>query len=217
MLKTKFTLALTLVIVMSLLAGGATFALFSDHVDLLDTDLMTAATLSLTSERDQGDRVPGPMFYVTAAQGATTAPNGPVPAGTPGLFPTNLWAPGDSHVRTLTVYNPVSSSTLDAWLDSAQATIRSGEPAMAGKLWVEISTPDINNVYVKVAEGWLTEFLSGPVSMRFPGGSQIPCVLTGNRQLQFKVTFDASAGNDLQGDTVVVDFSVNGVQMVHNP
>lgn len=210
MLKSKFYLALALVVVMSLLAGGGTMALFSASGSLQDTEIMTAARLSLTSERDQGDRVPGPMFYVTAAQGAT-------PSGLAGIFPTGEWAPGDFHVRTLTVFNPASSSTLDAWLDSAQASVRSGNAALAGKLWVEVSSPDSNNAYQKVAEGWLSTFLAGPVPMRFPDGNRLPCYLTGNRQLQFKVTFDSTAGNDLQGATLVVDFSVNGVQMVNNP
>lgn len=210
MFKSKFYLALAMVILMSLLATGGTMALFSASTSLQDTEIMTAARLNLTSERDQGDRVPGPMFYVTGAQGAT-------PAGLEGIYPTGVWAPGDFHVRTLTVYNPSTSSSLDAWLDSAQASVRSGNAAMADKLWVEISSPDTNNVYQKVAEGWLAQFLASPVNMRFPGGGQVPCYLTGNRQLQFKVTFDRSADDTLQDQTLVVDFSVNGVQMVHNP
>lgn len=213
MIKSKFYLALALVIVMSLLAGGTTLALFTAQTPVLAEDnILTAGTLSLTSERDQGDRVPGPMFYVTPAQGATPPPN-----SLPGTLPTGIWAPGDFHTRTLTVFNPTSSSTMDAWLDSVQASVESGNSAMADKLWVEIYTPDSNNVFVKVAEGWLTQFLAGPVNMRFTDGSRLPCYLSGNRQLQFKVTFDRSAGNDLQGQTLVVSFSVNGVQMVHNP
>jgi hypothetical protein len=90
---------------------------------------------------------------------------------------------------------------------------------MADKLWVEVYTPGLANPLIneKVAEGWLSQFLAGPVQMRFPGGAKVPCYLTGNRQLQFSVRFDSTAGNDLQDKTLVANFSVNAVQMVHNP
>lgn len=210
-MKKKFLLSLAVVLCTIALVAGGTFALFTDSTSTSSADF-TAGKLVITNERDQGDTVPGPMFYVTSAQGETS------PGLNNGRFPTGVWAPGDSKVRTLNVYNR-APSTMDAWLDSVQANLVSGTNDMAAKLWVEVFTPDVENPLVsqKLAEGWLTDFLSGSVNLRYPDGSKVLCSLTGTVQLQFKVTFHSSAGNDLQGQTLVADFVVNAVQAKNNP
>ncbi|MBF7083259.1 hypothetical protein IT084_09760 [Desulfallas sp. Bu1-1] len=207
MIKKKFFLALAVVLCTIALVTGGTFALFTDSTSPADTSF-TAGQLVITSERDAGDTVPGPMFYVTAAQGAT-------PSGQPGIYPTGVWAPGDFYMGTLTVYNR-APSTLDAWLVSTQADLQSGNAAMADKLWVEVFHPEMvgsSMTDVKIAEGWLSTFLAGPVAFN----KNLPCMLGGNCQLHFKVTFDRSAGNDLQGEELVVTFAVNAVQKKNNP
>ncbi|MCF8010655.1 MAG: M73 family metallopeptidase [Clostridiales bacterium] len=207
MIKKKFFLALTIVLCTVGLVAGGTFALFTDSTSPADANF-TAGTLVITNERDAGDIVPGPMFYVTAAQGAT-------PDDDDGIYPTGVWAPGDSHMRTLTVYNH-TPSTMDAWLVSSEASIESGNAAMADKLWVEVFHPETSGgvmTDVKVAEGALSTFLTGPVSF----SKNLPCMLGGNNQLHFKVTFDKSAGNNLQGETLKVAFKVNAEQMKNNP
>jgi predicted ribosomally synthesized peptide with SipW-like signal peptide len=190
---------------------GTTFALFSAQTASNNT--FTAGTLCLTSERNDGDTVPGPMFYVTPAQGAT-----PPPLNLPGTLPTGEWAPGDTHTRTLTVFNPTSCSSMNAWLTSVEASVHpGGYLPMANKLWVEITTPQGGGPDVKVAEGWLSTFLAGPVPIQYPDTTKIPLFLTSNRHMKFKVNFDLSADNSYQGQTLVVDFRVNGVQMPNNP
>jgi hypothetical protein len=88
---------------------------------------------------------------------------------------------------------------------------------MANKLWVEIYTPQGGGPDVKVAEGWLSTFLAGPVAIQYPDTSKIPLYLSSNRHMKFKVHFDIGADNSYQDKTLVVDFKVNSVQMPNNP
>lgn len=207
-MKTKLWLAMGSALVAAAVGLGGTLALFSDTADA-DLEFM-AGRLCLDAQRNDGESVPGPMFYVTPEQGET-------PGGVPGLFPTGLWAPGDSPQRTLTVSNPTSCSSLNAWLDTVQASLQPGSDAMlADKLWVEITTPQVGTE-IKVAEGWLSDFLAGPVELRYPGGGRIPLNLGSNRHVKFRVTFDITADNSYQGTNLVVDFTVNAVQMDNNP
>ncbi|HWI50923.1 MAG TPA: TasA family protein [Symbiobacteriaceae bacterium] len=191
---------------------GTTFALFSDSTS--STNNLTAGTLCLSSERNDGDPVPGPMFYITPAQGAT-----PPPLSLPGSLPTGYWAPGDQHTRTLTIFNPISCSSMNAWLTSVQATMHpGGYLPMADKLWVEILTPQgASPGDVKVGEGWLSTFFAGPVAIKYPDNSKIPLNLTANRHMKFRVKFSLDADNSYQGQTLVVDFKVNAEQMPNNP
>ncbi|MEW8979225.1 MAG: SipW-dependent-type signal peptide-containing protein [Symbiobacterium sp.] len=194
---------------------GGTLALFSDAKSA--TGDFAAGTLCITSERNDGDTTPGPMFYITAEQGQT-------PDGLLGTLPTGVWAPGDSVTRTLNVYNPRSCSTMDAWLTAVSARLTEGIPnqyvQMADELTVVISTPygeGSNAPTVTVAEAPLRDFLDGPVPIRYPDGSKIKVHLTGTRQMQFNVTFNRDAGNEFQDKTLVVDFIVHAEQMRNNP
>lgn len=191
--------------------AGATLALFTDSkTTALD---FAASTLCITAERDEGDPVPGPMFYITPEQGGT-------PDGRNGINPTGLWAPGDKHSKTLTVYNPKSCSSQDAWLTSVQARLTEGVPnqyeAMADVLHVAVKAP-WHGVDTVVGEGSLRQFLQGAVPIRYPDGSKIPLILTSNVQMKFEVTFDLDAGNEFQDKTLVVDFLVNAEQVKNNP
>ncbi|MFZ5822977.1 MAG: TasA family protein [Bacillota bacterium] len=207
-MKKKLWLAMGSGLFATLIGLGGTLALFSD-AETSDATFV-AGTLCIDAQRNDGEAIPGPMFYVTPEQGET-------PGGVPGQFPTGLWAPGDSHQRTLTVFNPTSCSTMDAWLDSVQASLQPGSDAMlADKLYVEVTTPQLGSD-VQVAEGWLSDFLSGPVLLRYPDGSRIPLWLGSNRHIQFKVIFDITADNSYQDTTLVVDFTVNAEQKTNNP
>lgn len=193
-------------------AAGGTFALFTASTSPADATY-TAGTLCITNERDNGDPIPGPMFYVTAAQGQT-------PGGIPGDLPTGLWAPGDSHRRTLIVRNPTSCSSMGAWLTSVRANLASGDAALADKLWVEIRT-DHNHAVPPgdeiVAQGWLSQFLAGNVPILFPDGHKINLGLSSYRFLHFTISMPLDTGNAYQGLGLVVDFEVNAEQMPNNP
>ncbi|MFZ5827751.1 MAG: SipW-dependent-type signal peptide-containing protein [Bacillota bacterium] len=213
-MRKRFLLALVAVAAVIGLTVGGTFALFSASTATVD-NTFTAGSLCLTSERDNGDTVPGPMFYVTAAQGATTGS-----PSMPGAYPTGLWAPGDAKIRTLTVSNPTSCSTMSAWLTSVQASLQSADVAMVDELTVEVWTQSSTGL-VKVAEAPLRSFLNGPVAINYPAGhvdgSSIPLLLTSNKHFEFKVKFDLDAPNAVQGQTLVVTFAVNAEQMPNNP
>jgi len=207
-MKKKFWLVTVAAMTAIALGMGGTMALFSDSATG-QSDFI-AGTLCIQAERNDGEAVPGPMFYVTPQQGET-------PLGIPGQYPTGLWAPGDEHQRTLTVSNPASCSSMNAWLESVEASLQAGSDAdLADKLYVEITTPQLG-VEKKVAEGWLSDFLSGPVAMSYPDGSRIPLYLTSNRHLKFNVLFDITADNSFQGKELVVDFTVHAIQMDNNP
>lgn len=208
-MKQKLLLAVSAVTLTASIGAGATFALFSDSTNN-DANTITAGTLCLTSNRNDGDTTPGPMFYVTPDQGKT-------PAGLEGKRPTDYWAPGDTHTRTLNVYNPTSCSTMDAWLTHVEAEFVEGFGELANVLTVKVSTPMDGGPLTVVAEAPLSEFLAGPVKIEYPDGSKIPIWLTGERQMTFDVTFDRNAGNEYQGKTLVINFKVHGEQMKHNP
>lgn len=145
---------------------GTTFALFSAAANTA-TDNFTAAQLCLSAQLDSGEPIPGPMFYVTAQEGAT-------PSGALGTLPTGLWAPGDIHARELNVTNSCPTGpSMNAWLTSVWATVSPGTmpSTLADQLAVQVLAPQPGNPtnFEPVAQGPLNEFLSGPaVAMRFP-------------------------------------------------
>lgn len=214
-MKKPFWLAASAVAATAALVAGGTFALFSSETRSAD-NTFTTGTLCLTSERNDGDTIPGPMFYMTSAQGET-------PSGLPGVHPVlgdlpGGWAPGDTVTRTLTVYNPTSCSSMNGWLTSVQASLHPGSDAdLAEKLWVEVYTPQGSISEVKVGEGRLSDFVAGAVPIKYPGDQPIPIYLTSNRHMKFRVRFDVDADDSYQNKNLVVDFQVNGVQMKNNP
>lgn len=185
------------------LGSGATFALFQANTQAQST--FTAGTLSFSSVRDNGDTVPGPMFYVSTSD----------PAANSGDYPTGLWAPGDSHTRLLNVTN---TGSLAGWISSVQASqITSSN--LKDQLTVEVLAPEPQNptIYEAVANAPLDDFLAGPVPLLFPDGSQVAIAQGASVDLQFRVTLNQAAGNAYQGKTEVVTFTVNGVQQRNNP
>ncbi|MFZ5649993.1 MAG: hypothetical protein ACOY4I_03945 [Bacillota bacterium] len=215
MFRSKLYMALALVVIMSLLAGGSTLALFSAQSQLLDNNIMTSARLVITSDRDDGDTIPGPMFYVNQQQGESQG-------GAPAQYPTGLWAPGDSQVRNLIVRNMRSDgSTLNAWLKRVTVTLNQGSDIdLADKLYVVITTskppyPPQNDFVI--ARGTLREFMAGKELLYEVDNSKVPQVLDSIRYLKFTVTFDRDAGNAYQGKNLVANFAVTAEQMIHNP
>lgn len=188
---------------------GSTLALFTAQTQADELEF-AVGQFCFTSERNDSDPVPGPMFYITAEQGAT-------PDGTPGIYPTGLWAPGDTKTRTLTLYNPRDCSTMDGWLTAVSAELADGsDRRLAEKLWVEIETP-FDGEHVKVGEARMSDLLDGPIDLVYPDGSKIPVLLGTNRHMKFRVKFDIDAGNEYQDQTLVVHFKLYGEQAPNNP
>jgi predicted ribosomally synthesized peptide with SipW-like signal peptide len=217
---------------------GATFALFSDSKDVTGT--ITAGTLCIDSSRDAFDTTPGPMFYMTAAQGMTpTGQFGKYPTAEvslnspPGYVPPTPggWAPGDQVTRTLTVF-PKRMNCLDEKVTKIWADWHPGVTnyeAMADKMYVTVKAQPIGGgAFVTVAQGYLREFLplnrsgGGGKAVMYPSGFNpvMPNWTSGpqpNLQMDFTVKFDLDTPNDYQDKTIIVDFYLKGRQDRNTP
>lgn len=221
-MRAKLWLTLGVLGVMALGITAGTFALFSASSPASNNQF-TAGTLSLDSVRDQGDTVPGPMFYTTPAEGQT-------PSGDPGLFPTGYWAPGDSKLRVLIVRN---TGSLDAWLTSVGADYVSGSMHLANKLRYCIATtpivptepknaqpqcPSTNGPFPQfVAVGDLGSLIAAdhPFDHGNIGLNAGPLVAP--KRFYFYVSLPLDADNSYQGEDLKVNFLINAVQKKNNP
>lgn len=197
-MKRIWILAVAFVVMAAVAGGGLTLALFSDQGPVADVEFM-AGTLEIAADRDMGDGVPGPMFYIDTAGGGAD----------PNNHPTGLWAPGDEHHRILQVENV---GTLDAKLTHIRATLQSGSTLLADKLNVTV-TSDAAGTNV-VASGTLGDFLNADQPF-MPG--PIEAMVTDVINLHFWVEFPLDAGNEYQGLSTVVTFTVYAEQLDNNP
>jgi predicted ribosomally synthesized peptide with SipW-like signal peptide len=207
----RLYIAILVIVSISLLAGGATFAYFSDQASNTDNNFQTG-TLSVKVDRNLGDPVPGPMFYTVKDEG-----NFPVGSLNPG-HPTGPWYPGKEETRQLIVQHGITS-TMDFKIKGFSAALRG-----ISDLDVASQFADAMNVTIYESfdptnilfEDNLTTLLSGeqlitPSSLR-------PYVSVGsNQHLSFCVKMIDGADNSLQGIKPLVDFSVFVEQAANNP
>lgn len=207
-MRMKLWLALGAATVIALSATAGTFALFTASTANSNNQFQ-AGTLTLSSWRDQGDTVPGPMFYTTPAEGNTGVQDG--------LLPTGVWAPGDQHMRVLLVRN---TGSLDGWLSMIGADLAAGSMHLAQKLeyTIRVDNPggpvissgilaDLINTDVSVPVGTveLKSFFPMPVTTRPP------------KAFYFFVRLPLDADNSYQGEQLKVDFHLQAVQKKNNP
>jgi predicted ribosomally synthesized peptide with SipW-like signal peptide len=214
-MRKKAILLLASAVAMALGVSAGTYALFTASTSPANNHFV-AGTLAIDSYRDNGDTIPGPMFYTTAAEGASS----PLPPASPepGLYPTGVWAPGDEHVRVLIVENVGS---LDAWLVSVGADDVTGDATgksmyLANKLdyWVATDAGFTNIL----ASGKLGALISAPTDVTFT--NEVPSEVgtpTEIQRLYFKVKLPRDADNSYQEIALKVDFHVSAVQMANNP
>jgi predicted ribosomally synthesized peptide with SipW-like signal peptide len=188
-------MALALAALMACVGTGVTFAFFSASAGPSNNQI-TAGTLSLSANRDQGDTVPGPMFYI--------GPGG-------GIQPTGPWAPGDTVHRVLQIKN---TGSLAGLLKSVRATLEPGSQRyLADKLQVKVTSDSAgNNILL---QGTLGQFLDA--DQVFPTPITINPFPLSLISLHFWVTLPLNADNSYQNTTTVVDFSVYAEQKAHNP
>jgi len=199
--KRAFWLA-AFVLFLSLLAGGVSLALFTASAQNA-AKTFTAGTVSIEAERDFGESVPGPMFYTTPQLGQV--PSGPH-AGEPGIHPTGLWVPGDSHVRNLIVKN---TGSLRAKVVGLRAEC-AGSEDLKNALQVKV-VRHIDSVTL----------FEGPLSaLCGPGWVQLlsPTVINpgGFQDFQFVVTLPLEAGNECQEDNLAAQFLLYAEQTKNN-
>lgn len=197
-MKRIWILAVAFVVMAAVAGGGLTLALFSDQGSVADVEFM-AGTLEIAADRDMGDGVPGPMFYIDTAGGGVD----------PNNHPTGLWAPGDEHHRILQVEN---TGTLDAKLTHLRASLQSGSTYLAEKLNVTVTTDPAGAVVV--AQGTLADFLNADQSFM---PSAIEAMVSDVINLHFWVEFPLDADNSYQGLSTVVTFTVYAEQLANNP
>lgn len=179
-------------VVVAAMGLGTTLALFTAQAGP-SLNQATAGTVQIEANRDNGDTVPGPMFYI--------GPGG-------GLYGTGAWAPGDEFHRVLDVEN---IGSLDAWLTGVSAQQEDGDRSLADLLQVRVTTDPLGaNV---VAAGTLGAFIDATQPFTPPLGHYVGDV----QQLHFWVAMPLSANNSYQGQSVQVGFTVYAEQMAHNP
>lgn len=197
-MKRMWILAVAFVVMAAVGGGGLTLALFSAQSPASDIDFV-AGSVSIDAQRDMGDGIPGPMFYIDSGSGGTPPTNNA----------TGLWAPGDEHHRILMVEN---DGSLDAKLTHVRAALQSGSMYLAEKLNVVITTdPGGANV---VATGKLSDFINA--DQAFIGGP-IEALVADVVNLHFFVELPLDADNSYQGLSTVVTFTVHAVQLDNNP
>jgi len=192
-MKRLWPVALMALLLLAGIGGGTTLALFTAQ-GASSSNQITAGTLQIAADRDNGDSVPGPMFYIGSGSG---------------LQPTGLWAPGDEFRRVLQVEN---TGTLDAWLKQVRASLDSGSRALADKVAVKVTTDPAGSQVV--AQGTLGQFIDA--DQAFLGGP-IAAAVGDVIDLHFWVRLPLDADNSYQGLGSVVTFSVYAEQKAHNP
>lgn len=194
----------------ALAGAGITYALFTASSGPAEQEF-TAGTLVLQGDRDNGDTVPGPMFYI---DGAT---DGKTEDGQDGLYETGLWAPGDEFSRVFQIENV---GTLEGKILKFSAELTNGDPLLAGALDVKIYDgiyKDTDGIVVDpdatiIAEGKLSEFFGAGKTLTTPYVMEVGALAT----FGFTVSFPLDAGNDYQGDSIKVTFSAYAEQLKNN-
>ncbi|MDQ1001883.1 putative ribosomally synthesized peptide with SipW-like signal peptide [Neobacillus niacini] len=233
-------LSVTGLVGMGLTIGGATYALFTDSAQSKNNTI-TSGSIDISEKRDRGDSVPGPMFYSSISDTNTTDPgkyaydvdkaNNLYPYGGEAK---GGWAPGDSVQRTMIVE---SEGSLEARLKSISATVKGSYDIMNGptvlrtitgvtssslgddlvaynmfiaKMNVTITAPGNIPLY----NGPLSTLLTGynlPSTLLYPLGRN-----GSETALDFLVTLDKSATNEIMGKNIIFDFTINAEQVRNN-
>lgn len=202
-MRKKLYLLLVLVVLSTFVVGGMTFALFTAQASN-DVKPFKAGSVSIDLDRGNGESIPGPMFYTTAALGMVQT--GPY-AGIEGMDPTGTWTPGDSHARSSIVKN---DGTLQAKLTGVRADY-TGSDALKNALVVTVSKQSGGVVLYQGP-------LSGLCTASFVNLATPPLINPGGKlDINFTVALPLTAGNDCQGQDLKVDFYLLAEQNKNNP
>lgn len=199
----------------SLVVGGATFALFTSNAQ--NTSEGKAGTIVLTQERDQGDSIPGPMFYSAESDPTGLFPYDTtknVPDAPPGAEALGGWAPGDKATRAMNLYN---KGSLDARVKKLKATINP-LGITSGVAYDQF----IQKMNIKVMYPAQSKTLyDGPLAGLLNGYVTIPSFIIAKNpsaaaNITFEASLDLSADNSIQGKSFVFDFTFYAEQKRNN-
>lgn len=203
-MKRIWLLASAALVVALMAVGGATLALFSATAGPADNTFV-AGTLVIEANRDQGDGVPGPMYYFDTSGGGGSPPN---------QYPTGYLAPGDGGLSVESLHRVLqveNVGSLDGKLTMIGADLQSGSKYLADKLNLWITTdPDGLNV---IATGTVGSFIDADQSFSPALEAYVGSVV----DLHFWVGFPLDADNSYQGLTAVVRFTAYAEQLDNNP
>lgn len=214
-LKKKLLVAFMLMAVSAVFIGGSTYAWFTDS-DAITGNTFSTGTVVMTTIRDNGEYVPGPLFYTTAEEGKVLS--GPS-TGELGLYPTGLWMPGMSATRNLTV---TSSGSLAARVCRIGATLTGDTAFMANQ---DARDEFAINLRVKVTStsGGNQTLLDRPLAELLADGGaacDVKKIIGANgssQNIDFTCSLSTNAGNSLQGQKPVVSFYLIAEQVANNP
>lgn len=223
------------VLALALAVGGTTYAIFTSSASN-SGNTITAGTINLDAKRDNGDYVPGPMFYPDALD-----PDGNHPYDVSQIAPSGEalggWAPGDKVTRTMILTN---TGSLDAMVTGIKATPRAtytqnlpsgGNRTVNGLTSGAEFDEFVQLAHVKVwnPDGAGTILYDGQLKDLIAAGQfYVPVlnelVLTGVKppfqpgplNINFEVTLDKSASNALQGKNFIFDFGFFAEQVRNN-
>lgn len=199
----------------SLVVGGATYAIFTDSASI-PSNTFTTGTIILDQERDMGDTIPGPMFYTSTSDPTGSYPYniGGVELAPPGSEAIGGWAPGDTVTRAMNLYN---KGTLHAKITKLQANVSDGAtnsgPAynqFIEKMNIKIMYPAQNKTLYNgplkgLLQGWYSDFASFRANA---GGGPI--------NITFEAHLDISADKEIMGQDFVFDFAFFAEQFRNN-
>lgn len=221
---------MTGVLGLGLTVGGATFALFTSSATN-DGNTATAGTVNINVTRDNGDPIPGPMFYPDFLDPLAHHPYDKVDSHPSGES-IGGWAPGDTIVRDMYLGN---SGSLTARLVGIRAKMRDSytqttttEDGTATRTVsngiTEISDPtaynefiDKMNITIKnsntlLFQGKLSELITGSAWKNPVHEVLISASPSGPLNLTFTAELSRTAGNNIAGKNFIFDFEFTAVQ-----
>jgi predicted ribosomally synthesized peptide with SipW-like signal peptide len=203
-MKKKMLVAVATVILVAVLAAGGTYAYFTSSVTN-SNNTFKAGTVAVDAVRDNGEPLPGPMFYTGV--GSDT--------GSGGVFPTGLWypgmgLPGDSNYPVLRTVNITNEGTFNCKLNGFSATLSGISDPGASADFAKYLNVTVANINGPLWSGTLANMLASggvPSSPRVTAAPQPKIYAPGGvLDLAFTVSLSKDARNDLQGVTPIVNF-----------
>ncbi|OZM56538.1 hypothetical protein CIB95_12260 [Lottiidibacillus patelloidae] len=206
MSKAKKLAIFSFVVVLMIAAAvtSATSALYTSSASN-DGNNFESGTLVISQQRNNDTVTTAPMFYGDPSMGVNAYTETESVGGI---------APGDNIIRSLVVKN---DGSLDAKVTKLFATVTSGEsnPGYAHfikKLNVRIINTATNTV---LYNGRINALLEDG-GFTIPSDKVFNIYSGGTATLKYRVTLAKGAGNQIQGQTFVFDFSIFAEQLANN-
>ncbi|KRE51287.1 hypothetical protein [Paenibacillus sp. Soil522] len=214
--KKLATMASVSLLTVSLAIGAGTYAIFTSSAQNIN-NTFASGIINLTQERNMGDSIPGPMFYSSSSDPSGKFPyDKSNPLQPPGGESIGGWAPGDTVIRAMNIYNNASNA-IDAKVTKVKANVNTnglqpGSPAyehFVDNMKIKIQYPAQNKtIYDGYLRGLLNGYVNIPAFAVYANG--------GAANITFTAQLDLDTGNVIQGQTFVFDFEFFAEQLKNN-